>query len=390
VSPWFVAQKFVIDLPFIDSFKLDLQLHQQISEKLRSLTSLQQQSEKLTQDLSQERDALLEAKTILEQELAQLMERRNRLTQSYPTLPPGQVLKERQEKWKAQVHRHQLLQENMRKQELLLSEVRSNQGRIQDQMKQLQLMFTDQLSRLQTLRPIHLDLEDALMVFDPLLTTVTSEIKELEQRLNEKSTQKGIVLKQIEDDKERQIQRKFLEQRYREVESKVLRTKRLLDVLGQDDLRSFVLSLVERALIEQTNHELTKLINGRYQILHAPKKGKLTPEFSIVDYWRDGLVRKVSTLSGGETFMVSLAMALALAEMTRGKADIECFFIDEGFGTLDEESLDEVLEMLQQVRSGGKQIGVITHVKSLSARLPQNLRVQKDSRGNSHTQIIWN
>jgi exonuclease SbcC len=88
--------------------------------------------------------------------------------------------------------------------------------------------------------------------------------------------------------------------------------------------------------------------------------------------------------------MVSLAMALALAEMARGRADIDSFFIDEGFGTLDEGSLEDVVEMLQQVRSRGKQIGLITHVKNLSERLPVNLRVVKNDRGHSHTQVLYN
>jgi exonuclease SbcC len=192
------------------------------------------------------------------------------------------------------------------------------------------------------------------------------------------------------EDQKRREKKTALEGQQKIAQQNAGRWKRLLDVLGNDDMRTYVLSLVESALIQQTNLELDKLCAGRYEIQHNAKKGKLTPEFWIIDRWRDGLIRKVTTLSGGETFMVSLAMALALADMARGRADIDCFFIDEGFGTLDEDSLEDVMEMLQQVRSRGKQIGLITHVKALSERLPINLKITKDARGNSQVGIVWN
>ena len=113
-------------------------------------------------------------------------------------------------------------------------------------------------------------------------------------------------------------------------------------------------------------------------------------DFLVIDKWRDGQQRKVSTLSGGETFMVSLSMALALAEMTRGQAEIEAFFIDEGFGTLDDESLEDVIQMLHSVQSRGQQIGLISHMKRLTSRLPALIHLAKDARGNSSVTIEFN
>ena len=163
----------------------------------------------------------------------------------------------------------------------------------------------------------------------------------------------------------------------------------LYELVGKDEFRNFVLALIEKDLIYQTNHELESLCDGRYQLLHQ-QKTKMSPEFYILDKMKEGMSRKVSTLSGGETFMVSLAMALALAEMTRGQSEVDSFFIDEGFGTLDEDSLEDILEMLHHLHIRGKQIGIISHVKSLTKRISTNIHLKKGDQGNSSITIVYN
>jgi exonuclease SbcC len=170
-----------------------------------------------------------------------------------------------------------------------------------------------------------------------------------------------------------------------------LQVKLLLqEVLGKDELRNFVLALVEENLILQTNLELNKLCQGRYEIIHQTKSMGLTPEFYILDKFRGGGKRKINTLSGGETFMVSLAMALGLSEMTRGQAEIDSLFIDEGFGSLDEESLGDVLDMLQQIQTRGLMIGVISHIKTLTNSISVNLVLNKKSDGTSTVGVRFN
>jgi exonuclease SbcC len=168
------------------------------------------------------------------------------------------------------------------------------------------------------------------------------------------------------------------------------RKERLYEVLGKDELRTFVLALVEESLIHQTNEELQKLCQGRYEIVHQTKAMKMSPEFYILDKYRQGGKRKVSTLSGGETFMVSLAMALGLAEMTRGQAEIDSLFIDEGFGTLDQDSLEDVLNMFQQIQTRGLMVGVISHIKALTGAIPVNLNLRKRSDGTSSLEVFHN
>ena len=182
----------------------------------------------------------------------------------------------------------------------------------------------------------------------------------------------------------------LLEIKAKDINEKLDRKLRLFEVLGKDELRTFVLSLVEENLIYQTNEELQKLCQGRYEIIHQTKSMKMTPEFFILDKYREGGKRKVSTLSGGETFMVSLAMALGLAEMTRGQAEIDSLFIDEGFGTLDQDSLEDVLDMLQQIQTRGLMVGIISHIKTLTNAIPVNLVLTKRQDGTSTVSVIRN
>lgn len=168
------------------------------------------------------------------------------------------------------------------------------------------------------------------------------------------------------------------------------RYENLIDVLGKnkDEFRNFVLGFIEKQLIIATNGELNTICDGRYEIIQ--KESTHGHEFFILDSWNGGLERKVSTLSGGETFLVSLAMALSLAEMTRGQVDIDCFFIDEGFGSLDKDSIEDAFSALMSVRSRGKQIGIISHVKELTDRIGANVQLNKANDGQSKIEIVFN
>lgn len=103
-------------------------------------------------------------------------------------------------------------------------------------------------------------------------------------------------------------------------------------------------------------------------------------EFEIVDYLNEGRTRSVKTLSGGQSFQVSLSLALALAEsvQTNAKADKNFFFIDEGFGTQDLESVNIVFETLLNLNKENKIVGIISHVEELKERIPMTLTVEKD------------
>ena len=176
--------------------------------------------------------------------------------------------------------------------------------------------------------------------------------------------------------------------------SKLLEDFKVLDelnqLIGKDEFRNYVLSIIENQLIEQTNKELEIFCNGRYRLIQTNKTNKMVSEFKILDFFNGALSRKIITLSGGETFLVSLAMALALAELTRGTAQIDSIFIDEGFGTLDSDSINDVYDLLESIQHSGKQIGVISHISELTNRINSNIFLQKSEEGNSTIQTKLN
>jgi exonuclease SbcC len=241
------------------------------------------------------------------------------------------------------------------------------------------------------LKNLTLDLSSPAELFIPLKELLLSEkgfYKDSVSNLRENLA--GLVAR-LHDWEKRQDKIKLLELKSKDVMDKLARLERLESVLGKDELRTFVLSLVEENLIQQTNEELLKLCQGRYEIIHQSRsRMKLTPEFYVLDKFREGGLRKVATLSGGETFMVSLAMALGLAEMTRGQAEIDSLFIDEGFGTLDQDSLEDVLEMLNQIQTRGLMVGVISHIKGLTNSIPLNLLLSKKQDGTSTLSLQYN
>lgn len=209
-----------------------------------------------------------------------------------------------------------------------------------------------------------------------------ADLEALKSKLN-----RAQVIYEQQLNKEKEL--KAIQKELKKIESDLNQWEELYQLIGKDEFRNFILTIVEKNLIKQTNYELQKICDARYQIEQI-SKAKSMSEFYVIDHFNGNELRKVSTLSGGETFMVSLAMSLALSEMTKGEAEIESFFIDEGFGTLDQDSLEEVYTMLNEINQRGKQIGLISHVKQLTDRIPVNVHLNKNRLGNSSVSIVLN
>lgn len=138
--------------------------------------------------------------------------------------------------------------------------------------------------------------------------------------------------------------------------------------------RVFAQSLIFGALLEEANHRLREL-SRRYS-LAAAAQGDL--EFQIVDHDMAEEVRPSSTLSGGESFLVSLALALGLSAFGAGRARVDSLFIDEGFGTLDTRSLDEAIAALDSLQaSSGRQVGVVSHIEKFAMKLGACINVRR-------------
>ena len=138
-------------------------------------------------------------------------------------------------------------------------------------------------------------------------------------------------------------------------------------------------------LIDIGNKYLMPMTNGRYEMVWNPEgddAAQLLP--TIIDRRAGGELRPVVNLSGGERFQVSLALALGLAELNAGDLHVETLFLDEGFGTLDEKTLDVSITTLENVqRDGSKTIGIISHVRELETRLATKILATKKGNGES-------
>ncbi len=153
-------------------------------------------------------------------------------------------------------------------------------------------------------------------------------------------------------------------------------------------LSAYVLAARLEAVAAAASVRLGSMSAGRYALEHADddargnRRGGL--DLRVVDAWT-GRDRAPSSLSGGETFLASLALALGLADVVTaeaGGARLETLFVDEGFGSLDDEgTLDEVLAVLDELRDGGRAVGIVSHVAELRQRIPAQLRVERGRTG---------
>lgn len=137
--------------------------------------------------------------------------------------------------------------------------------------------------------------------------------------------------------------------------------------------RRYAQSVTLDHLVWLANRHLVTL-HGRYQLVRQKGEGL---HLEVIDRWQGDITRDTKTLSGGESFLVSLALAVSLSELVSHKTSIDSLFLDEGFGTLDSETLDVALDALDRLNSTGKTIGVISHVEALKERIPVQLQVNK-------------
>ena len=147
-------------------------------------------------------------------------------------------------------------------------------------------------------------------------------------------------------------------------------------------------------VLEAANQRFRVMSDNRYELrrqLEPLKKGRQTGlDLDVFDH-NTGVLRSAKSLSGGESFKASLCLALGLSEVVQefaGGVSIDAMFIDEGFGTLDEQSLNQSLESLSGLAMGERLVGIISHVPELKSRIDQQIRVERSPKGSSVTLIV--
>ncbi|MDU6431933.1 MAG: SbcC/MukB-like Walker B domain-containing protein, partial [Pantoea sp.] len=203
-----------------------------------------------------------------------------------------------------------------------------------------------------------------------------AQLEQLRLALRDNARQQGEAQQQLQSDARLREQQQSLMTQIEEDEAALEQWSQLNDLVGSasgDKFRRFAQGLTLDHLVALANRQLDRL-HGRYLL---QRRASDALELDVIDTWQADAARDTRTLSGGESFLVSLALALALSDLVSVKTRIESLFLDEGFGTLDAETLDTALDALDALNASGKTIGVISHVEAMKERIPVQIRVRK-------------
>ncbi|WP_417578912.1 AAA family ATPase [Nitrincola sp.] len=214
-----------------------------------------------------------------------------------------------------------------------------------------------------------------------------TQADQLADTLRQMSMQLGQLQQQLQQDCQLRESLGALQLKIDQQQQQCDRWQQLNHLIGAKDgakYRRFAQGLTLDHLISLANTQLERLHN-RFQLA---RREAAELEIEVIDTWQADARRDTRTLSGGESFLVSLALALGLSDLVSHKTSIDSLFLDEGFGTLDAETLEVALDALDNLNASGKTIGIISHVEALKERIPVQIRVTKQQGlGNSRLQV---
>jgi len=253
-----------------------------------------------------------------------------------------------------------------------LHNLEAEDQRLKDELLRLEGAIEPARKKLETAREADLDEDD--------IPTLQAQIADVQADYAGQTRLSGSIENQLKEDARQRNQRreqlKLLELQRRELD----RWEKLNELIGSADgkkFRGFAQGVTFEMLIAHANLQLRKL-SQRYLLIPSEREPL---ELNVIDHFQGGEVRSIKNLSGGESFLVSLALALGLSAMSSRKVRIDSLFLDEGFGSLDEDSLDMALQNLAELKAEGKLIGVISHVAAIRERIGTQIRVISHSGG---------
>ncbi|MEO5996296.1 MAG: SbcC/MukB-like Walker B domain-containing protein [Chitinophagaceae bacterium] len=218
--------------------------------------------------------------------------------------------------------------------------------------------------------------------------SIDENMKIVQETIQEINRELGRMIRVLAEDDEKKARLKEVTIKIEAQKAVLLKWSSLSDLIGSADgkkFNQFAQGLTLDRLILLANHHL-QLLNDRYLLKRNIIEQGL--RLLIVDLYQADNEREINTLSGGESFLVSLALALGLSEMTSKLTTIDSLFIDEGFGTLDADTLEVALNALRGLQIGGKTIGIISHVERLKEEIYTQVEITKGSDGFSSLKVI--
>ncbi len=282
----------------------------------------------------------------------------------------------------------------------------------QKEKVQLQKAQADARDRVQSLEKAKTGLESALQLLINrqieaevhLSGTDAEELRNRIDKLTEEKTAGLDLEKRIYARRQNNLARmEEIRSQYKDSQEKALAfswMKNLSDTIsgslsGKEKimLETYVQSAYFDRVIAMANTRFMQMSSGQFELVRrkeaANQRSQTGLELDVIDH-HNGSRRSVRTLSGGESFLASLALALGMADeiqRSAGGIRIDAMFIDEGFGSLDEETLNQAIRVIDGLRSGGRMVGIISHVNELKSRIPNQIVVTKDLSGESHITI---
>lgn len=224
------------------------------------------------------------------------------------------------------------------------------------------------------------------------IETLTLNFQASKERNEELLLNIGRITNSLEKDKKDRNRHQEVLNKINSLKKDLALWKTMNDLIGDasgNKFSNFVQDLTLEQLIGFANKRLSEF-NDRYLLdIPTAKEAEKSDTLKILDKYMGDARRSVRTLSGGETFLVSLAMAFALSDIAARNVKIESLFIDEGFGTLDPETLDQAITILEKMQNeGDKSVGVISHVSALKERITTQIKLDKSSLGYSTLEVV--
>ncbi len=233
-----------------------------------------------------------------------------------------------------------------------------------------------------------LALQKSLEITKEDADSITGKMQQVKEALQDMNRELGRLEQILKVDNEKQVRIQFVRKEIEAQEKILEKWADLSSLIGSADgkkFNQFAQGLTLDRLIVIANHHL-QLLNDRYLLKRNTVEQGL--RLLIIDQFQADNEREINTLSGGESFLVSLALALGLSEMTSKLTTIDSLFIDEGFGTLDADTLEVALSALRGLQIGGKTIGIISHVERLKEEIYTQVEISKGADGFSTVKII--
>lgn len=226
--------------------------------------------------------------------------------------------------------------------------------------------------------------------FETLESECKLALKEQSLKNKDFLTEKGKIVEAFRKNQEIRDRNKEIYKKIDTQEEVCNVWKELFKIIGnsKDAFNVYVQRLTLKHLLDLANIHLYKL-NKRYSLkMEDTYKPREELSFNLIDHYQTDQARLVETSSGGEKFIISLALALGLSDLASKNVKIDSLFIDEGFGTLDNNTLETVISTLETLQSQGKMIGIISHVENLKERISTQIQITKKSNGVSVVAII--